>query len=185
MPRWFFAVTLLLVTGLLSGCGQDEVRKEKAALASSSARLESRSSALDERESSLDQARDDSESESIAESESREVTESESQDKLDKQAESMSSQAESVSAAATSISENQINSPVQAVDWVKQQRGETDDQGKISWQAGATGEKDGQHYFAVQGQRDDHKNDGALDLLVLGSGEIVTRDSDAGQALVK
>lgn len=196
MRRWLLGATLLMVVGVLSGCGQDELRKEKAALASSSARLESRASILDARESSLDKVRASTESSSIAESESQAIAESESQEKADSQAssasaafssqaESVSAAAESVSAAAESISQNQISSPVQAVDWVKQQRGEQDDHGKITWQASTTGEKDGQHYFVVQGRREDGKVDDALDLIVLSTGEIMTRDSAAGKALVE
>lgn len=189
MRRWLLGATLLIMVGVLSGCGQDELRKEKAALASSSARLESRASVLDARESSLDKVRASTESSSIAESESQAIAESESQEKADSQASSasaaFSSQAESVSAAAESISQNQISSPVQAVDWVKQQRGEQDGHGKMTWQASTTGEKDGQHYFVVQGRREDGKVDDALDLIVLSTGEIMTRDSTAGKALVE
>ncbi len=200
MTRWFLGMALLVVVGGLGGCGQDSLRKERAALASSSARLDSRESVLDARESSLDRVRASSESESVAESESKEEAESSSQEKADSQAEStsaklksqadstsaeLSRQAESVSSAAESVSQNQINSPVQAVDWVIQQRGEQDSKGKITWQAGAAGDKDGQQYFAVQGKREDNKDDAALDLLVVGTGEIVARDSAAGKALTE
>ncbi|MFD0898357.1 hypothetical protein [Loigolactobacillus binensis] len=189
MSRWFFGLSLVLLTGVLSACGQDELRKEKATLASSSARLNRKASVLDARESSLDKVRSQMEAQSIAESESKEVTESQAQAKLDRQSSSASakidSQAASVSEAAESVSQKQITSPAAAVTWVKQQRGEQDSTGKITWQAGTTGEKNGQPYFAVQGQQADHKTPAELDLLVLSSGEIVTRDSAAGKALTE